>query len=147
MFSRKKGGRCGFAESMSEERITALKMDDTSVEMTDETEGVSDIIQKAEVQCETYPFSEPEVDAPLLLFCLSCTLRLPNQTHRVPSPVLPIPGVGQVGQGLQNSWGLDEDDEEGENYNSGEEQEEKETKMEEHEKKQSCGGFSLLVLT
>lgn len=62
---------------------------------------------------------------------------------RVPSPVVPVPGVGQVGQGLQSSWGLEEDDgeEEEENDNSGEEQEV--TKMEEdqHEKEESRGGY------
>ncbi|XP_051242178.1 exosome complex component RRP45 [Dicentrarchus labrax] len=112
--ARKAGGRCGFAESMPQERITALKMDETPVEMTDVTDRASDIIQRAEA---------------------------PPQT--VPSPVVPVPGVGQVGQGLQNSWGLEEEDEEEEeNDNSGEEQEEKVTKMEEeqHEKEESRGG-------
>lgn len=58
----------------------------------------------------------------------------------MPSPVLPAPGVGQVGQGLQNSWGLEEEDdeEEEENEDSGEE---KVTKMEEEmqEKKEIRG--------
>ncbi|XP_029296200.1 exosome complex component RRP45 [Cottoperca gobio] len=107
--ARKAGGRCGFAESMPQERITALKMDKTSVEMTDVSDRANDIVQKSEA---------------------------PPQT--VPSPVVPIPGVGQVGQGLQNTWGL-EDDEEEEN---GEEQDEKITEMEEeqHEKEESRGG-------
>ena len=30
---------------------------------------------------------------------------------RVSSPVLPAPGTGQVGEGLQNSWGLEEEEE------------------------------------
>nr|XP_046259084.1 exosome complex component RRP45 [Scatophagus argus] len=112
--ARKAGGRCGFAESMPQERITALKMDETSVEMTDVTDRANDIVQKAEGAPQT-----------------------------VPSPVVPVPGVGQVGQGLQNTWGLEEDDEEdeGENDNSPEEEEEKVTKMEEeeHVKEESRG--------
>ncbi|XP_040000842.1 exosome complex component RRP45 [Xiphias gladius] len=115
--ARKAGSRCGFAESIPQERITALKMDETPVEMMDVTERANDIVQKAEA---------------------------PPQT--VPSPVVPVPGVGQVGQGLQNTWGLEEDDdeeeeEEEENDNSGEEQEAEVTKMEggKYEKKESRG--------
>ncbi|CAJ1053275.1 exosome complex component RRP45 [Xyrichtys novacula] len=102
--ARKAGERCGFAESMPQERITALKMDETPVEMTDVTEKANDIVHNA--------------DAP---------------PQMVPSPVVPIPGVGQVGQGVQSTWGLEEDDEgeEEENDNSGEEQDEKVTRMEE----------------
>lgn len=53
---------------------------------------------------------------------------------RVPSPVVPAPGVGQVGLGLQNSWGLEEDDddsddEEEKKDEGGVVQEEKVTKM------------------
>ncbi|GAA6228582.1 exosome complex component RRP45 [Lates japonicus] len=115
--ARKAGGRCGFAESIPQERITALKMEESPVEMMDVTERANDIVQKAEA---------------------------PPQT--VPSPVVPVPGVGQVGQGLQNTWGLEDDDdeeeEEGENGNRGEEQEEKASKMEEekYEKEESRGG-------
>lgn len=32
----------------------------------------------------------------------------------VPSPVIVATGTGQVGEGLQNTWGLEEDDDEGE---------------------------------
>ena len=56
--------------------------------------------------------------------------------------MVPVPGVGQVGQGLQNTWGLEEEDgeeAEEENDNSDEEQEENITKMEEEE---SRGGYS-----
>lgn len=102
--ARKAGGKCGFAESMPQDRITALKKDETPVEMTDVTETANGIIQKGEAAPQT-----------------------------VPSPVVPVPGVGQVGQGLQNSWGLEEDDEddyeEGKNDNSGDEQVEEVTKM------------------
>lgn len=59
----------------------------------------------------------------------------------MPSPVVPVPGVGQVGQGLQNTWGLEEEDEE-EDENSGGEQDEAVTRMdEEHEKEESRGGY------
>ncbi|XP_030593073.1 exosome complex component RRP45-like isoform X1 [Archocentrus centrarchus] len=104
--ARKAGGRCGFAESVPQERITALKKDETPVEMTDVTETANDIIQKAEAAPQT-----------------------------VPSPVVPVPGIGQVGQGLQNSWGLEEDDdsddEEDRNDDSVDARVEKVTKMEE----------------
>lgn len=43
------------------------------------------------------------------------------------SPVVPVPGVGQIGQNLQNTWGLEEEEE-----SSGEEEE---MKMEEKEDK------------
>lgn len=49
----------------------------------------------------------------------------------MPSPVVPVPGVGQVGEGLQNSWGLEEvDDDMEENDISAEDQEEEAAKME-----------------
>ncbi|KAI3352764.1 hypothetical protein L3Q82_019342, partial [Scortum barcoo] len=112
--ARKAGERCGFAESMPQERITALKMDETPVEMTDVTDRANDIVQNTEA---------------------------PPQT--VPSPVVPVPGVGQIGQGLQNAWGLEEDDEEEEDVSSHEEEEEQVTKMEEeqHEKESREGYF------
>ncbi|XP_034457570.1 exosome complex component RRP45 isoform X5 [Hippoglossus hippoglossus] len=115
--ARKAGGRCGYAESIPLERITALKMDETPMEMMDVTERANDIVQKAEV---------------------------PPQM--VPSPVVPVPGVGQVGQGLQNTWGLEEEEEEedenGGSDNSGEEQEGRVSQMEEekYEKEERKGG-------
>ncbi|KAA8594470.1 hypothetical protein FQN60_011605 [Etheostoma spectabile] len=44
-----------------------------------------------------------------------------DKKARVPSPLVPVPGVGQVGQGLHNTWGLEEeeDEEEEENDSSG----------------------------
>lgn len=62
--ARKAGGRCGFAESMPEERITALKMDETAVEMTDVVDGAKDIVQKVEAPRQKYPFfwSEPQTN-------------------------------------------------------------------------------------
>lgn len=111
-------------------------MDETSVDLTDVTDTANEIIQKAEVPCETYPDSELEANARLRWFdCDSLT----RQT-RAASPVLPAPGVGQVGTGLENSWGLEEDvDEEDENM-SGEE-----TKIEEQqqERKRTSGGLFL----
>ncbi|KAK7929685.1 hypothetical protein WMY93_006080 [Mugilogobius chulae] len=79
--ARKAGQRCGFAESLPQERITALKMDETPVEMKDVTEKAEEIVKNTEA---------------------------PSQS--VPSPVVPAPGVGQVGQQLQNSWGVEEDE-------------------------------------
>ncbi|XP_077427736.1 exosome complex component RRP45 isoform X2 [Vanacampus margaritifer] len=92
--ARKAGGKCGFAESMPQERITALKKEETSVEMTDATERANNIILEAEV---------------------------PPQTQ---SLVVPLPGMGQVGQGLKNRQGLEEDEQdEEEASNSDEDQE------------------------
>ncbi|XP_010789180.1 exosome complex component RRP45-like [Notothenia coriiceps] len=107
--ARKAGGRCGFAESMPQERITALKTDETSVEMTDASERANDIVENAEV---------------------------PPQT--VPSPVVPVPGVGQVGQGLQNTWGLEEEEEE---EDGDEEEEEQKMEEEQDEKEDSREGY------
>ncbi|XP_008315917.1 exosome complex component RRP45 isoform X1 [Cynoglossus semilaevis] len=107
--ARKAGEKCGFAESLPQERITALKTDKTPVEAMDVTEKVDDIIQKAEVP----PLS-------------------------VPSPSLPVPGVGQVGQ---NTWGLDEEEEEEEegeeDRDSSGEEEEKGTKTQKEKDKGS----------
>uniref|UniRef100_A0A3B5LXM9 Exosome complex component RRP45 n=1 Tax=Xiphophorus couchianus TaxID=32473 RepID=A0A3B5LXM9_9TELE len=94
---RKAGGRCGFAESMPQERITALKTDQTAVEMTDVSETASSIVQTAVA---------------------------PPQT--VPSPSVPVPGVGQVGEGLRNTWGLEEEEEEEEDVESYSDEEEEE---------------------
>uniref|UniRef100_A0A3P9MA88 Exosome complex component RRP45 n=2 Tax=Oryzias latipes TaxID=8090 RepID=A0A3P9MA88_ORYLA len=102
--ARKAGGRCGFAESMPQERITALKVDETPVETADVTEKASGIIKEAEAPPPT-----------------------------APSPVVPVPGVGQVGLGLQNTWGVEEE-EELEEFSSGDDVEEV-TKMEEDERK------------
>ncbi|KAM9857499.1 exosome complex component RRP45 isoform 2-T2 [Aulostomus maculatus] len=106
---RKAGGRAGFAESIPQERITALKMEESPVEMVDVTDRASDIIHKS-----------AEAPPPTSL-----------------SPVVPVPGVGQVGQGLKNSWGLEEDECEDEDMSTDEEPEEHMTKMEEE---QSRGG-------
>ncbi|XP_077574870.1 exosome complex component RRP45 [Stigmatopora nigra] len=81
--ARKSGGKFGFAESMAQERITAMKKEETSVEMTDAKVGASDVVVQAEDPTETSQ-----------------------------SVVVPLPGIGQVGQGVKNSWGLEEDEEE-----------------------------------
>lgn len=101
--ARKAGGRCGFAESMPQERITTLKTDETLMETSDVTERANDIVEKA---------------------------RAPSQT--IPSPLVPAPGVGQVGQGQQNTWGLQEEDEDDEedDDDDDDEQNERETQME-----------------
>ncbi|XP_049576100.1 exosome complex component RRP45 isoform X1 [Syngnathus scovelli] len=102
--ARKAGGKCGFAESMPQERITALKMEETPVEMTDATEQANDI---------------------------DLTVEVPPQISQ--SLVVPIPGMGQVGQGLQNNWGIEEDDLDEEDSDN------KETTMEVEEKRQAEG--------
>lgn len=77
-------------------------------------------------------------------FFVHCIRRFLTRHTRVPSPVVPVPGVGQVGQGLQNTWGLDDEDDD---EVSDEEEEKKVTRMEEEPNKnkaQSTEGFTLL---
>ncbi|XP_051939305.1 exosome complex component RRP45 isoform X3 [Hippocampus zosterae] len=103
--ARKAGGKCGFAESMPQERITALKKDETAVEMTDVTERANDIVLNAEVLPQTQ------------------------------SLLVPLPGMGQVGKDLPNSWGIEEyDQDEEEAFNS---DEDKQTTMEVGEKQKA----------
>ncbi|XP_065110694.1 exosome complex component RRP45 [Paramisgurnus dabryanus] len=80
---RKEGGKFGFAESMPRERITTLKRDETPVEMADVNETAEEILNKTE-----------------------------TTTEPVPSPVLCATGTAQVGEGVVNSWGLEEEEEE-----------------------------------
>ncbi|KAB5518499.1 hypothetical protein PHYPO_G00166720 [Pangasianodon hypophthalmus] len=80
---RKEGGKFGFAESVAKERITVLTREEAPLEVTDVQATADEIISKADAPPET-----------------------------VPSPVIVANGTGQVGEGLQNTWGLEEDDEE-----------------------------------
>lgn len=104
--SRKAGNRCGFAASLPQGRITALKMDETSVDLAEAMDAASEVVQKAEPPCEAYPLPprprRTRVD-----------VRLSSLTEpsRAASPVLPAPGVGQVGAGLDSSWRLEEEEE------------------------------------
>ncbi|XP_069050093.1 exosome complex component RRP45 isoform X1 [Lepisosteus oculatus] len=77
--ARKEGGKFGFAESIPKQLITALKADVAPVEMGDIEEKAEDIISSTEPPPET-----------------------------VPSPVLRAPGTAQIGEGLLNTWGLEE---------------------------------------
>lgn len=83
--ARKEGGKFGFAELMAMQRITALKSDEVSIEMSDGDAGApSDAI----------------------------TTESPPEVGRVPSPVVRAPGAGQVGESLENAWGLEQLEEE-----------------------------------
>lgn len=115
-------------------------MDETSVDLTDVTDTADEVIRKAEVPSETYPDSELEANAWLRWFPRDS---LTTQT-RAASPVLPAPGVGQVGTGLENSWGLEEDVDEEDESMSGEE-----AKLEEQqqERKHTSGGLLMLIST
>ncbi|XP_072525995.1 exosome complex component RRP45 [Salminus brasiliensis] len=79
---RKEGGRFGFAESIPKERITALKSKEALVEVTGIQEMAEEIANKGEAPSEV-----------------------------VPSPIIVAAGTGHVGEGLQNTWGLEEEDE------------------------------------
>lgn len=59
--------------------------------------------------------------------------------------MLPAPGVGQVGTGLENSWGLEEDVDEEDESMSGEET--KLEKQQQQERKHTSGGLSMLIST
>lgn len=93
-------------------------MDETLVDMTTVMDTAKEIIEEAAVPCET---------------------SLTKHT-RAASPVVPAPGVGQVGLGLENSWGLEEDVDEEDEGKSDEE-----TQMEEqhHARKPKRGGLFL----
>nr|XP_014345915.1 PREDICTED: exosome complex component RRP45 [Latimeria chalumnae] len=76
---RKEGGKYGFAESLPNQRITAFKMAVAPVDTADVGEKAEDIISKAE-----------------------------PPTEFAPEPVLRAPGTAQIGEGLENHWGVDE---------------------------------------
>ncbi|KAH0615959.1 hypothetical protein JD844_026638 [Phrynosoma platyrhinos] len=73
---RKEGGKCGFAESVPNQRITAFKIEQAPVDIKDIQEQAEEIITKA--------FPPSEVLA---------------------KPVLWTAGTAQIGEGLENSWG------------------------------------------
>ncbi|XP_045146148.1 exosome complex component RRP45 isoform X2 [Echinops telfairi] len=73
---RKEGGKCGFAESIANQRITAFKMEKAPIDTSDVGEKAEEIIAEAEPPSEV-----------------------------VCNPVLRTPGTAQVGEGIENSWG------------------------------------------
>ncbi|KAG5848258.1 hypothetical protein ANANG_G00096560 [Anguilla anguilla] len=83
--ARKEGGKFGFAELMAVQRITALKSDEVSIEMSDGDAGAPSV---------------------------AITTESPPEVGRVPSPVVRAPGAGQVGESLENAWGLEQLEEE-----------------------------------
>ncbi|KYO47374.1 exosome complex component RRP45 isoform X1 [Alligator mississippiensis] len=82
---RKEGGKCGFAESIPNQKITAFKMERAPVDANDVEEQAEEIIMKA--------------DPPLDVFA---------------KPILWTPGTAQIGEGVENSWGELEESERGE---------------------------------
>ncbi|XP_035274768.1 exosome complex component RRP45 [Anguilla anguilla] len=83
--ARKEGDKFGFAELMAVQRITALKSDEVSIEMSDGDAGAPSV---------------------------AITTESPPEVERVPSPVVRAPGAGQVGESLENAWGLEQLEEE-----------------------------------
>lgn len=105
--------------------------------MANVMDTASEIIQEAEAPCKAYPFAELQASARApRLRCDSLTERT-----RAASPVVPAPGVGQVGLGLENSWGLEEDADEEEE--EGGREEETKTEEQHRERKQGSGGLFL----
>lgn len=113
-------------------------MDETSVDLTHVTDAANQIMEKAEVPCEAYPDSERGANARLRwrLDCDSLT-----RQSRAASPVLPAPGVGQVGRRLESSWGLEEEEDEEDENMSGEET--KTAEQQQQERKHTGGGLLL----
>ncbi|XP_055990469.1 exosome complex component RRP45 [Sorex fumeus] len=79
---RKEGGKCGFAESMVHQRITAFKMEKAPVDTSAVEEKAEEIIAEAEPPSEV-----------------------------VSKPILWTPGTAQIGEGIENTWGELEDSE------------------------------------
>lgn len=66
----------------------------------------------------------------------------------MPSPSVPVPGVGQVGEGLRNTWGLEEEEEEEDGgESSGGDSVEEVTKMDvqQHQENKSRTGLLIIV--
>ncbi|NP_001085439.1 exosome component 9 L homeolog [Xenopus laevis] len=86
--ARKEGGKFGFAESLPDKRITALKMEKSSVDTTDVETKAEKIILDADPPCRV-----------------------------ISKPVVWTEGTAQIGEGQGNTWGQidesedDEDDE------------------------------------
>ncbi|KAI1887296.1 hypothetical protein AGOR_G00188830 [Albula goreensis] len=115
---RKEGGKFGFAESIPKQRITALKSDEAAIEMTDMEEKAEGIISSTE------PPSEP-----------------------VPSPVVRAPGTGQVGESLENAWGVEQLEEEEEDSVDHVMDEGQEKEEEEEEESQYCNKADVVVIS
>ncbi|XP_020637122.3 exosome complex component RRP45 [Pogona vitticeps] len=73
---RKEGGKCGFAESIPNQRITAFKIEEAPVDTKDVQ------VQAEEIIANAFPPSEV-----------------------LAKPVLWTSGTAQIGEGLENSWG------------------------------------------
>ncbi|GCB62449.1 hypothetical protein scyTo_0014498 [Scyliorhinus torazame] len=85
---RQEGGKFGFAESIPNKRITTFKLDETPVDTDGVEEQAEEIVSKAE-----------------------------PSTLPVPKPIVRAPGTGQIGEGIQNEWminDLEEEEEEDE---------------------------------
>lgn len=85
--ARKRGEKFGFAESLPDQKITALKMDVTPVETSDAEDTAREVIEKAEPPMEVNS-----------------------------KPVVWAPGTVQIGEGIENAWVIEDfpsdDDEE-----------------------------------
>ncbi|KAJ8384862.1 hypothetical protein AAFF_G00197720 [Aldrovandia affinis] len=82
---RTEGGKFGFAESIPKQRITVLKSDGALLEVTNLEQKAEGIASGAE------PISD---------------------LGRASSPVVRAPGTAQVGESLENAWGLEQLEEE-----------------------------------
>ncbi|KAM3940175.1 exosome complex component RRP45 [Leptodactylus fuscus] len=79
---RKEGGKFGFAESLPDQKITALKIDKSPVDTSDVEGKAEEIISK----------SKPSSDV-------------------VSKPVVRAAGTAQIGEGTENAWGVLEESE------------------------------------
>ncbi|XP_043917467.1 exosome complex component RRP45 [Protopterus annectens] len=84
--ARKRGEKFGFAESLPDQKITALKMDVTTIDTSDAEDTAREVVEKAEPPMEVNS-----------------------------KPVVWAPGTVQIGEGIENAWGIEDfpsDDEE-----------------------------------
>ncbi|XP_066487886.1 exosome complex component RRP45 [Tiliqua scincoides] len=98
---RKEGGKFGFAESISNQRITAFKIEQAPVDTHDVKEQAEEIIAKASPPSEV-----------------------------MAKPVLWASGTAQIGEGVENSWGDFEESEEEEDEDVDEVPQEESTAVE-----------------
>ncbi|NWI68616.1 EXOS9 protein, partial [Todus mexicanus] len=73
---RKEGGKLGFAECISNQKITTFKMESAAVDTNNVEEQAEEIITKADPPSEVFT-----------------------------KPILNTPGTAQIGEGIENSWG------------------------------------------
>lgn len=115
-------------------------MEEAPLDLAGVADTADQVVQKAAVPRQTYPDSELGARTWRRFRCDSLT-----RHTRAASPLLPAPGVGQVGPGLEDRWGLEEDADEEDEKTSGEETAEEEEEEEEQRREHTPAGWFLLI--